>query len=136
MRSLNDIATDLKTRLNTVFSDVRISAVQTGEQMLQELSALSVQKLPAVLIVFESCIFYAENTLRESKISLVLIDRFKAGSDSRATSVLQSAESLITLFPPDGITVNDVFYIPSDCQTATPDPQFACLGLRLTVRQG
>lgn len=136
MRALNDIATDLKTRLETVFGNVRISSVQTGEQMLQELSALAVQKLPAVLIVFENYMFYNDNTLREHKISLVLIDRFKAASDSRSTSVLAAAESLITLFPPDGITLNEVFYVPTDCQAATPDPQFACLALRLTVRQG
>lgn len=136
MRPLNLIAADIKTRLQTAFADVRISSVQTGEQMLQELSALNVQKLPAVLIVFENYTFYNENTLRENRISLVLIDRFRAASDDRALGALSAVESLLALFPPNGLTLNNVFYIPADCQTETPDRQFACFALRLTVRQG
>ena len=135
MRPLNLIAADIKTRLETAFADVRISCVQTSDQMLQELSALNTAHLPAVLIVFENYTFYNENTLREHKISLVLIDRFRAASDDRALGALAAAESLLTLFPPDGIELNGVYAIPSDCQAATPDPQFACYAIRLTVRQ-
>ncbi len=135
MRGLDEIAADLKTVLEEHFQTVRITTVQTGEQFLREIRAISPEKLPGVIIVCEQSLFTNENTIRESAVSLVLIDRFVAGSDEKALSVFRASEKLLELFPPDGRTINEVFYLPTDCAAASTDKDYACLALALTAKQ-
>ena len=135
MRKLHEIANDLRDLLKDDFRTVRISSVQTSEQMLQELKSIHPDKLPGVIIIFESWQMVEENTLRDVSACIVLADSFRSGSDERALSVLERSEKLFEIFPPDGRIVNGAFYLPVDCQAASVDKQFACLALRLNIRE-
>ena len=135
MRKLHEIAGDLRALLKDDFRTVRISSVQTSEQMLQELKSINPDKMPAAIILFEDWRMVEENTLRDVSACIVLADSFRSGSDERALSVLEQSEKLFAIFPPDGRIINNAFYLPVDCQAASVDKQFACMALRLLVRE-
>ena len=136
MRKLNEIATDLRGVLTEYFRTVRISAVQTSEQLLKEIKAINPEKLPGVIIVFDNLNFEGMAMTNTGRVTLVLIDQFRSGSDERALSLLQAVSSLMTLFPADGKEINGVYYYPLDCVAASPDSQYAALAVGLEVKQG
>lgn len=136
MRKLNEIATDLKTLLSTDFRTVRISALQNADQLLKEVQAINPDKLPGVIIVFDRLEYDGEAFTNTAQFSLILIDRFKAGSDDRALSVQQAASGLMLAFPADGREINGVWYYPDDCVIATPDPQLTAIAIGITAKQG
>lgn len=136
MRKLNEIATDLRGVLTEYFRTVRISAVQTSDQLLKEIKAINPEKLPGVIIVFDSLNFEGMAMTNTGRVTLVLIDQFRSGSDERALSLFQAGSSLMTLFPADGKEINGVWYYPLDCVSATPDSQYAALAIGLEVKQG
>ena len=136
MRKLNEIAGDLRTLLGDHFRTVRISAVQTSDQLLKEIKAINPEKLPGVIVVFDSLNFDGMSMTNTAHLTLVLVDQFRAGSDERALSLFQAGSSLMTLFPADGKEINGVWYYPLDCVSATPDSQYATLAVGLEVKQG
>lgn len=136
MRKLNDIAADLRAILGGTFRTVRLTAMQTVEQFAQELRAINPERLPGVIVAYDGGTFCGENTMLESRFTLVVVDRFKADSDDRVLSLFQAAETLLTLFPPDGLSHQGVFYLPEDCTAATPDRQYACLAIGIVAKQG
>ena len=136
MRKLNEIATDLRGVLTEYFRTVRISAVQTSDQLLKEIKAINPEKLPGVIIVFDNLNFEGMAMTNTGRVTLVLIDQFRSGSDERALSLFQAGSSLMTLFPADGKEINGVWYYPADCVAASPDPQFAALAVGLEIKQG
>jgi len=136
MRKLNEIATDLRGVLVEYFRTVRISAVQTSDQLLKEIKAINPEKLPGVIIVFDSLNFEGMAMTNTGRVTLVLIDQFRSGSDERALSLFQAGSSLMTLFPADGKEINGVYYYPLDCVAASPDSQYAALAVGLEVKQG
>ena len=136
MRKLNEICMDLKELLAEHFATVRVTSAQVSEQFLLELKVINPAKLPAVVIVFEQSSFSSENTIRELRLSLVLINAFIAGNEERTLSVFEAYEKLLGIFTPDGLTHNDVFYLPAECYAASADKNFACLALTLIVKQG
>lgn len=135
MFTLNEIAGELRDLLADSYRTVRVTTVQTTEQLLAEIKAINPDKLPGVLLVFESFQFTNENSIREIGVSLVLVDRFVAGSEDRALSVLESTDKLLKLFPPEGREISGVFAVPTDCQAACPDKSYACVALGLTLKQ-
>ena len=136
MRKLNEIATDLRGVLTEYFRTVRISAVQTSDQLLKEIKAINPEKLPGVIIVFDNLNFEGMAMTNTGRVTLVLIDQFRSGSDERALSLFQAGSSLMTLFPADGKEINGVYYYPLDCVAASPDSQYAALAIGLEVKQG
>ena len=136
MRKLNEIATDLRGVLTEYFRTVRISAVQTSDQLLKEIKAINPEKLPGVIIVFDNLNFEGMAMTNTGRVTLVLIDQFRSGSDERALSLFQAGSSLMTLFPADGKEINGVWYYPLDCVAASPDSQFAALAVGLEIKQG
>ena len=136
MRKLNEIATDLRGVLTEYFRTVRISAVQTSDQLLKEIKAINQEKLPGVIIVFDNLNFEGMAMTNTGRVTLVLIDQFRSGSDERALSLFQAGSSLMTLFPADGKEINGVYYYPLDCVAASPDSQYAALAIGLEVKQG
>ena len=136
MRKLNEIAADLRDLLGTKFQTVRISAMQNSGQLIQEIKAINPEKLPGVIIVFDSLNFEGMAMTNTGRVTLVLIDQFRSGSDERALSLFQAGSSLMTLFPADGKEINGVWYYPLDCVSATPDSQYAALAIGLEVKQG
>ena len=118
------------------FRTVRISAVQTSEQLLKEIKAINPEKLPGVIIIFDNLNFEGMAMTNTGRVTLVLIDQFRSGSDERALSLFQAGSSLMTLFPADGKEINGVYYYPLDCVAASPDSQYAALAIGLEVKQG
>ena len=74
MRKLNEIATDLRGVLTEYFRTVRISAVQTSDQLLKEIKAINPDKLPGVIIVFDNLNFEGMAMTNTGRVTLVLID--------------------------------------------------------------
>ena len=136
MRKLNEIAADLRDLLGTKFQTVRISAMQNSDQLIKEIKAINPEKLPGVIIAFESLKFNGTGMTNTERIKLVLVDQFRAAADQRALSVFQTAGSLLDLFPADGREINGVYYYPLDCVAASPDSQFAALSVGLEIKQG
>ena len=136
MRKLNEIASDLRGVLTGYFRTVRISSLQNDEQLLKEIKAINPEKLPGVIIVFDSLKFDGTAMTNTAKVKLVLIDQFRSGSDERALSLFQAGSGLMTLFPADGKEINGVYYYPLDCVAASPDSQYAALAVGLEVKQG
>lgn len=129
------IAKALREELAEVFQTVRISAVQTADQFLQELKAIHPDKLPAAVIVFDNMASPASG-IREDHFTVIAVDRFVAGSDDRALSILETGAKLLEIFPADGRELGGVFVHPVDCVTASPDGQLAALAVGLVFKQG
>ena len=102
MRKLNEIAADLRDLLGTKFQTVRISAMQNSGQLIKEIKAINPEKLPGVIVAFESLEFNGTSMTNTERIKLVLVDQFRAAADQRSLSVFQAAGSLLDLFPADG----------------------------------
>ena len=133
---LQELAGELRTQLLEFFQTVRITAIQNADQFLAELAAINPDKLPGVLIVYESTMFSATNTIRDERLTLVLIDRFRANSDDRALQLFSALEQLLELFPPEGRMIEEVFVRPEDVQASSPSADFAAVALGLLVSQG
>lgn len=138
MRKLDEIASDLKAVLAEKFRTVRVTAVQNYDQLMLEIGAVSPERMPAVIIAFERYDLTDENTIRELKVSLVLIDRYRAAAEDRALSALAAADTLLELFPPEGRNLGEgsVFAIPEDCTVVGQDKNWLCFDLGLTLKQG
>ena len=114
---------------------VRISAMQSGAQFLAELKAISPDALPCVIIVFDGVDFNPETMCAEARISLVLVDRFRADSDDRAKKLYEQAANLMSNFPLLGRELGEAFVTPEDVRSASIDPMFAAIVLGLRVQQ-
>lgn len=137
MRKLQDLLALIRDRIKTRYQTVRVTSVQMSEQLIAEIKAINPDRMPAVLIVYESALFSFENSVRETTLSLVLIDRFRADSDERALSLITAAEILLELFPPDGLALADgVSVIPADTAVASADLNYSIIAQRIIVRQG
>lgn len=136
MRKLQEMFADLKAVLEEHFQTVRITAVQSYEQLLAELEAIHPDRLPGVLIVYKSSQFTEQNRVRESTAPLVLIDRFTAGSDEKALSAFQASEALLELFPATGLRLQGVTYFPAAVEVVVVDENHVCFALSLTAKQG
>ncbi|GEM_PF-4309834 len=136
MRTISQIADDVQARLTSNgFPTVRLSTAAISAQLINELKAISAGKLPAVIVVIGD-IVYDETVRKQSiNITLVLIDRFIAGSDERAISVLTSLETLMASFPPDTIAISEVHYRMRNAYAASGDPNFVCFGLAIEASQ-
>lgn len=131
---MEKIVLSLKALLEKKFRTVRVSSMQTSEQFLRELKVVNRENLPGVIIVFDGLNNLSETATGEINLTLVLIDRFKAGSDERALSLYRAAGELLELFPPDGMDLDGVHVHPVDLIVASPDPELAALGLGIKCR--
>ena len=136
MRKLNEIASDLRTLLAPEFQTVRISSLQSGDQLLREIKAINPEKLPGVIIVFDSLNFEGMAMTNTAHLTLVLVDQFRAGSDERAMSVFKAASDLAALFPPDGKEINGTYFYPADCVASGIDSDHAVIAVGIEIKQG
>jgi len=136
MRKLNEICGDVRDLLLTKFQTVRISALQTSDQLLKEIRAINPDKLPGVIIVFDSWNFDGMSMTNTAHLTLVLVDQFRAGSDDRALSAFEAASDLAALFPPDGKEINGTYFYPTDCVAASPDSGYAVIAAGIEIKQG
>lgn len=135
MRKLEDIGKDLKQHISPNFATVRITTMQTGEQFLAEIKAISPEKLPAAVIVIDSGEFTDAGRVREPSATIVLIDRFVAASESKALSALRALDKLQELFPAPVTGIEDVYYSPVSFSAAPVDPAYTCFALELALKQ-
>ena len=135
MISLEKIATDIAAELQEVISTVRICAVQTPEQFLAEIRAINPEKLPAVLIVFDGFAFTAESTVREDRLTLVVLDEFRSASDERALELFKLPGKIMEILPPDGRDLNGVWIHPEDCTAGSTVIDYAVLAIGLVCKQ-
>ena len=132
MRSISEIAQDIRDHLTSGgFGLVRLSQSAASPQLLTEIRALPANRLPAVVIVVDSGQFDEHVRSRSIGITLVLVDKFVAGSDERALSVWSALDNLQRLFPPDSIELAGVNYLPRQFYMATADPQYVSIALQL-----
>ena len=133
--TLDDIAEELRRELGKHFATVRVSAVQTPEQFMTELEAITPDKLPGVIIVFDNFNNDSADAIEEYRFTLVAVDRFYAAADERARRILKTAAEVMSLFPSDGRQLGTVYVHPTDCSAATVDPQYAALALGIVCKQ-
>ena len=136
MRKLDEIAGDIRTRLGTNFPTIRFSTAETSPQLINEIKAMSESRLPAVVAVLGSGEILDNARHQSLKITLVLIDRFVAGSDDKAVSAWINLQTLMDLFPADVTEINGVFYIPRQFYAASGDPKYSCFAFELEAHQG
>ena len=135
---MNDIEKNIQSihnYLNNKFDTVRLSTVQTGEQLLQEIKAINPDKLPAVIIIFDNLLYQSSDAVKELQLSLVLIDRFRSGSDEKALSLYQISDKLLDLFPPNGVCLDNSYIIPTDMMSTAIDKQYAAFALGITCKE-
>lgn len=136
MRKLDEIAEGIRDLLTEDFRTIRISALQTSDQLLKEIRAINPDKLPGVIIVFDRREFASPESIDTAYLTLVLVDQFRAASDERAVSLFREAEKLIERFPPEGMRMgNNVWINPMDVAAASVDPAYAVLAVGIRCRQ-
>jgi len=136
MLGLNEIFKELKGLLSPHFKTVRMTALPVNEQLTNELMAINPDNLPAVLVVYKRGEFTHQNAVRDNIVSLVIIDRYRAGDDERALGAFEVLEKAIGVFIPYGRqTDSGTVYLPLDCGTVSVDPSYACFELSLAVKQ-
>lgn len=135
MRTLYEIADDIRQHIAGVFPSIRFSTAAESAQLLREIEAISINNLPAVIITLHEAEYTQNNRVREPKLSLVLIDRFVAGSDQRAESAWRATENLAATFPAEGIILNNVVYLPERLVSSALDEQYISFTLHLRLQQ-
>lgn len=115
--------------------NIRISAMQSGPQFLAELKAIGPNSFPCVIIVFDGIDFNPETMCAEARISLVLVDCFRANADDRAKKLYEQASELMSYFPLLGRELGEAFITPEDVRAASIDPMYAALVLGLRIQQ-
>ena len=132
---MEELFTSLEELLKEHFESVRLTMVQNVEQFAQEVKAVNVNKLPAVLVIFDTHLFQSFEGIEETQLTVVLIDSFASGSREKVLSMLEKMGVLLSLFPADGRKIASYHCYPTDVVTATPDPRFAALALGISCKK-
>lgn len=137
MRTLTQIADDIREHIRGSFPQIRYSTARTPEQIANEIQALSHSSLPAVVMFLEGIQFRQQNPVRTITVTLMLVDRFYAGSGDRTRSAWDHCETLYGLFPQSGLRLNGVFYLPDCVYTSgeTPSDGSSLFFFRLLLQQ-
>ena len=113
MRKLSEIYGDICTHIKPDFPLVRCSSARTPKQIIQEVEGIGRESLPAVVLFLDGIQFLKQKPpLREISVTLMLVDRFHAGSEDQTLSAWEHCEKLYEYFPSEGIQLNGVFYLP------------------------
>jgi len=136
MPRIDELAEALRADLTEIYPTVRVSAVQTPDQFLREVRAINPDRLPGVIIVFDSFSGNSGEGIEEYHFTLVVVDRFVAGSNERAFSVFKAGADLLDRFPRDGRSLGGAFITPADITAASCDDNFAALALGIVCKQG
>lgn len=136
MQTVKQTAEKLSALLAQKFATVRVSALSNPEQFLHEIRAINPANLPGVIIVYDGGSFSDENTMRTERMTLIVLDRFRSGSDDRALELLAHVDTVLELIPPDGVELNGVHITPEDCNSCSNVVDFAALAIGIVCRQG
>lgn len=133
---MKQFAQSLQNDLNKYFSVVRITCIQTQEQLLNEIRAINPDKLPAVIIVFDDMLLNSQEGIKEYHFTLVVVSRFVAASSEKALTAFSCVDTLLELFPADGRMIDETFVHPTDCVAASPAENYAAFALGITAKKG
>lgn len=134
---LAQVMETFRTELSAHYQSVRITTVQTQEQMLREIRAINPDRLPGVILVLDLVQHLSPAGITEIQVSAVLVDRYTADSDARALGVMRAADTLLALYPPSGRQFGaDAWVCSTDAVAATPDSHYAAIAVGLTVKAG
>ena len=133
---MNDFIGALQNILEEHFETVRVSAVQNQDQLLQEIRAINPEKLPGVIIIFDDMLLNSSEGIQEFRFTLVAVAKFTAASSEKAIRAFSCVENLLELFPADGRIIDEMFVIPTDCQSASPAANYAAFALGITAKKG
>ncbi len=132
---LQEVVSVIADGLRPSFRTVRVSSMQNSAHFLAELKAVNPDKLPGVLVVFDDIDFNGETVCAETRLSLILIDRFHADSEDRANKLFAAADNLMACFPLLGRKFGEAFVTPEDVQSASIDPLFSAIVLGIRIQQ-
>ena len=133
---MKEFAQNLKTELEKHFDTVRITAIQTQDQLLQEIRAINPEKLPGVIIVFDDMLLDSSTGIQEQHFTLVAVAKFVAASSEKALAAFSCVDKLLELFPADGKKFDKMFVVPTDCVAASPAANYAAFALGITAKKG
>ena len=133
---MKEFAQNLKTELEKHFDTVRITAIQTQDQLLQEIRAINPEKLPGVIIVFDDMLLDSSTGIQEQHFTLVAVAKFVAASSEKALAAFSCVDKLLELFPADGKMLDKMFVVPTDCVAASPAANYAAFALGITAKKG
>ena len=133
---MKEFAQNLKTELEKHFDTVRITAIQTQDQLLQEIRAINPEKLPGVIIVFDDMLLDSSTGIQEQHFTLVAVAKFVAASSEKALAAFSCVDRLLELFPADGKKFDKMFVVPTDCVAASPAANYAAFALGITAKKG
>ena len=136
MLKLNEIASELRALLLPEFLTVRISAGRDSGQVGFELQSMHPDRLPGVIVAFDRFGMTDGGVVRESRFSLILVDRFIAGNEAKALSLFEGCERLCGLFPPHGRERRGVTFFPAGCTAAEGGGEYACMIFEVLAKQG
>ena len=133
---MNNFIGALQNILEEHFETVRVSAVQNQDQLLQEIRAINPEKLPGVIIIFDDMLLNSSEGIQEFRFTLVAVAKFTAASSEKAIRAFSCVERLLELFPADGRIIDEMFVIPTYCQSASPAANYAAFALGITAKKG
>lgn len=124
MRNLSEIYGDIRRHIGADFPVVRCSSARTPEQMIREVQTIGRTSLPAIIVFLEEMRFLKQSPpLRELSVTLLLVDRYRSGSEEQTLSAWNHCEKLYHYFPSEGIRLHDVFYLPELVYTKGDSPE-------------
>ena len=113
MRKLSEIYGDICSHIRPDFPLVRCSSARTPKQMAREVEVIGRESLPVVILFLNEIQFLKQKPpQREIRVTLMLVDRFHAGSEEQTLSAWNHCEKLYKYFPSEGLLLNGVFYLP------------------------
>ena len=112
MTAMTVIADKLKDIVSTSFSAVAFVTGDTPEQLALGKALPPGIQLPCVLIMPGEGLCTDSTLTRRRQFHLVLIDILKTGGDARAKAVWAKFDTLLELFPAEGLQSGEVVFLP------------------------
>lgn len=133
MKTLSAVFTDLKNRISDAVPAVHIGVNADPSASADEFPTVSADALPSVLISLNEIGFEEHNLVRVLHLTLILTDSFSADPEARTLSALTLCETLQTLFPPEGVVIDGVLYLPGVLTPEAPDGDSLCCRWRFSL---
>lgn len=106
------VANTLKTIVSASFPATGFVICGTPEQAAAGKSLPGGIRPPCVLILAGDGICTDSTLTRRQQFHLVLVDVLKGPGDARATAVWARFDTLMALFPPEGLRSGEIVFIP------------------------
>jgi len=116
-RTLNDMASDLKTMLDQSgkVKEVRLAAITSYEQLQDIIPVLG--KLPAAVVCFGVGDFGKDADVKNVQPGILLVDNLESSAEKKALGIWKVLDDVAELFVPkkgarSAVNMNGVIYLP------------------------